>query len=174
METRESCIINPISIETEQNCVYTDICLLLTHILKSQKRLSELEKTYLYFNFFIMKLGAQCIHLCTLKGTVGWEAEVGTGKGLSPSSTLSPSPSCCSTGPMSVRSPALALLLLPADSVERLGLAPASVSGASSSAGVLLPLLPLRSRGRCRVVKNMNSGGRLLGSKSWLSHLINN
>ncbi|ELK32884.1 Loss of heterozygosity 12 chromosomal region 1 protein like protein [Myotis davidii] len=39
--------------------------------------------------------GAQCTNLCTLKGTVGCEAAVGTGAGLSPSSTLPPGPSHC-------------------------------------------------------------------------------
>ncbi|EPQ07161.1 Netrin receptor DCC [Myotis brandtii] len=47
----------------------------------------------------LVKLGAQCMNLCTLKGTVGCEAAVGTGAGLGPSSVPPPGPSSC--GPLS-------------------------------------------------------------------------
>ncbi|EPQ03067.1 Potassium channel subfamily K member 2 [Myotis brandtii] len=51
-------------------------------------------------------IGVQCTNLCTLKGTVGREAVVGTGEGLGPSSTPLPGPPTMVPSPLSAGSPA--------------------------------------------------------------------
>ncbi|EPQ19162.1 EGF-containing fibulin-like extracellular matrix protein 1 [Myotis brandtii] len=89
--------------------------------------------------------GAQCTNSCTLTGTVGHEAAVGTGAGLGPSSAPLPGPShlspqspvCQQPHSHHLRSHTLTVpaLLAPADGAEQLGPAPAVGASSGSSAG---------------------------------------
>lgn len=126
---------------------------------KLKKSLTETHAYFLLVCFYY-KLGAQWTNLCTLKGTVGCKAAVGTGRvsthPLCPRRSLQ-SPVCwqpCYRHRCSHTLMALAPLAS-ADGMERLGPTPAAgTSGVSTISRCkgrrLLSQSTLRSRERCR------------------------